>query len=1561
MSVASWIAILVFAVIILSSILALAIGFFRGLFKTSIKAVIKLLFIILWMFVTPVLAKNIVNIDLSRAGIPNFFVNGREIVVTNISETVSNIITALGFISPVNGLSIYSFLVSVTELVLCYGIFLVMMLISNLTVELISTLIYNGVFRWFYQIESFRDNIDRLNFEKGYRKNSKSLSRLAKGLLNSDGTIYNRKEKHPLLKIGGALIGFFSQLAFILVVCSPITAIFRIAEKNKENIFLFAKSLAPNQSEIINETDDFIETIANSPLSKIYTLPGGLSLDTLIMNRVATQNLYGYEINLDSLISSITDVAKPIMTNDSISYQEGLSYVTYNFSTLLSVSTIDAIISSILLPQNSSFYALIPPLIDIGIAMISANTSFTLDSLDFRNIDWSHDLEAINSIYDLVYSEAIDSIIENGDISPHNFYMNTSEYSDSKIDTLAVAARVVGSTSLIQKNAGNIINTLRTVLSAYGYDLFPDDESQYNEIDWSNEFYIIAKSFFRLLKIIDVDIQANMNFTVVQENLINSFRDKNKREVMKDILIGENGLFNLKLFNLLKKGDTVLALLDTFLTDNINGISKYTNNERFQSSVKQFNNKDVRDIKLEVSYLFSIINILSDETKPIHWDDSFSFITREEFDKETATEIYDLLQIARNSTIFSSLYPIVLESYLTNNFSSGDVNDFLFGLTPYHFNYDDEEFVNDISRVILVMPEIVNLYQKINGDYTKKEKIDALDPDSIKIFLNVLANSQFFNPTNKYIKSNEELKNINMEIILNTLFSSDIFKSLELELPTREKIASANWGTGESKITTLPSGKQVLIPQDEIANICLMIKCIKDNVDYFSLDLKDLRLADLDLVDNFEGIFDLSTAIINSDLFRESGVNALVSKLDRYFEKKNIIFSFNDLRNYAYDEKNKNKLLDDLYSLKILSPLFNKLDYTSLSFNTIPYLRSLDADEFNAFFTTLAKTNYCKDSLKDPLANFIYLSLKKFDIFDKYNLVDYSPEVFSPIPYAGSSWIKNESTKTFLIDDIEYEFNFTTNGSVRNICSLFDAIKSTFYISKLKEGDYSTLDFRSYLNSELELEKNSGYSIYSDMFIRRLFYIYSGSITNILKNNINEIPKEFFDFNVYINPDYICGNSALPAIEYGESLYDLNEMLLVMTYKLNDDELVFNRLVDLNKVFTLGESEIAQRLFNVMESIKDKKLLTHKKDNYSFSPMGNYFYNLFKNNLDVINYFVLGDNNNSSQSLLAIKEKIHFIDNESINSGSNSWAMEISKYKEILSKGNSISYDPNLYDLETYSGADLKIIYDNLNKSYLLHTYLVHRIEKFTSSYNFDQLLVGRDSQTVIPKIRFDKHLTNSDEDTKYYSHDYDIIFKLIDDELPRLDIFSQLINKTFNISFFNPAIIYLFSTLNLFEDNYHYVVASFIRNSSLDNYFSIPEKRYYLQEDLAIRIKEIFPRNDIFTSSNFLTEYEMLTSTLTKLEPLLNNNISSIQELKELVGNNYFSELMSLTYNTNYRSSLASEIVSGVLIKTFTYNSEIQNSLIPYSNYNYYSDEGVNYYYINSETGQEIDSLINN
>ena len=1561
MSVASWIALLVFVVIILSSFLALAIGFYRGLFKTSIKTVVKLLFVILWLFITPVIAKNLVNIDLTKLNIPSFKVNEKEIVVTNLSETVSNIITALDFISPINGLSIYSFIVTVSELILCYGIFFVMMLISNLIVDLISLTIYNGVFRWFYQIESFRENLDRLNHEKGYKENSKALSRLAKGLLNSDGTIYDKKEKHPLLKIGGAVLGLITQFVFVLVVCSPITAIFRIADNNKESVFLFAKNLVPSRSDIIDEADDFIETISNSPLSKLYTLPGGVHLDSLIMNQVASEKIYGYKLNLESLISSITDVAKPIMTSDSITYQEGLSYVTYNFSTLLSVSTVDAVISSMLLPQNSSFYALIPPLIDVGLAMMSANTTVSLDTLNFNNIDWSNDLKALKSIYELVYTEAIDSIIENKDISPHNFYMSTSKYSDSKISTISEAARVVGSTDLIKNNAGNIINSLRTVLSAYGYDLFPDDVSQYNEIDWSNEFYILAKSFFRLLRLIDIDIQANMNFTQVQENLIDAFRDATKREELKDILIGNNGLLDLKLFSMLKKGDTILALLDTFLTDNINGIRNYIKNERFRESVKALNYKDVSNIKLEVSYMFSIINILADENSPAHWDSEFSFITRDDFDNDTAQEIYNLLQIARNSTIFSSLYPIVLESYLTNNFSDGDVADFLFGLSPYDFNYKDEEFVDDISNIILLMPDITNLYQKLNGKYSKKEKIDALNVESIRSFLNILANSEFFNPSNTYIKGNDELKNINMEITLNTLFSSDIFKSLELELPTREKIASANWGRGLIRNVTLPSGKTIELPQDEIANICMMIKGIKENVDYFSLDLKDLHLADLDLIEDFEQIFDISSAIINSDLFRESGVNAVVSKIERYFDKNNIIFSFNDLRNYAYEEKNKYKLLDDLYSLKILSPLFNKLNYSNLAYNPIPYLRTLDADEFNVFFTTIAKTNYYKESSTDPLANFIYLSLRKFDVYNKYNLVDYSADIFSPRQYERSSWINIEQTKTFIIDEVEYEFNYTSSGSIRNLCSIFDAIKSTFYISKLRDKDFTTLDFREYFNNELELERNQGTSIYSDMFIRKLVYIYSSSISNIISSNISVIPKELFDFYIYLDPDYIYGTKALSAIEYGQSLYDLDEMLLIMTTKIND-EYVFNRLAKLDRVFTINElgDEFVSRLDTAIDSISKRTLFTTKKENSSFSPMGYYFYNLFKYNLDIIHYFTYGNTSSQNQSLLSMKEKILNVDNGSLYNEENTWLKELSYYKTIISIGNNISFDPYSYDIESHTGADLKEIYDSLNNSCLLHTYLVHRIEKYTSLFDLSNILVSNNSNISIPKLRFDNHLTNSRDDVEYYSHDYNIIFNLIDNNIPRNDIYGQLVSKQIITNTLNTSIIYLFSSLNIFEENYHYVVATIIRNSGFDSYFISPKKKYYNQDDLAIRVRELLSdQKDVLSTDIYLKEHSMLTSTLEKITLLTTNTINSTNDLRNATWNGFFSEFFLHTFDGEYRSNLSSELAAGIVTYLFNKNPNLENGLLPCSKSNYYYSNGEDFYYLTSSYGQTIDSIL--
>lgn len=1554
MSVASWIVLLVLSLIIFSSILALAIGFYRGLVKTSIKAVIKLLFVILWIFVTPVIAKNIVNINLANLGIPSFTLNGKEIVTTNLSETVSNIITALGFISPINGLSIYGFIISIAELIICYALFFTLMLVSNLVVDIVSSLVYNGLFRWFYQIETFRENLDRLRYEKSYKDNSKALSKLAKGLLNSDGSIYNRKEKHPLLKIGGAVLGFFVQVAFALVICSPLTALFRIADKNKDSIFLFAKNLVPSQSERIDQADEFIETIASSPLSKIYTLPNGLYLDSLIMNKVSSQEIYGYNINLDSLISSITDVSKPIMTSDSITYQEGLSYVTYNFSTLLSVSTIDSIISSILLPQNSSFYALIPPLIDIGLAMISANTSFSLDTLNLNNIDWSKDLEAINSIYELVYSSAIDSIVDNDNLSPHNFYMSTSKYTDSQIDAFSNAAKIVGSTNLIQSNAGNIINTLRTILSANGYDLFPSDESTYDEIDWSNEFYILARSFFRLLRLIDIDIQANMNFTLVQENLINSFKDKEKREEMKDILISENGLLDLKLFSLLKKGDTVLTMLDTFLSNNVSGIDRYIENERFVESVRTFNSRGTEDIKLEVSYMFSIINILAEETNAIHWDDDFNFITREEFDDDSAREIYDLLQIARHSVIFSSLYPIILEAYLTNNFTSSDVKDFLFGLTPYNFNYDDEEFVDDFSRVILVMPSIINLYQKINGNYSKEERIDALDVDSIKVFLSVIANSDFFNPNNRYISNSDDVKNSNMEVVLNTLFSADIFKSLELEVPSREKISNANWGSGNTYSATLPSGRVLELPSDEIANICLMLKSIKENKDYFALDLDELHLADLDKVNDFNSIFDLSSSLINSDLFKESGISAIVNKIERYFNKKNVIFSFNDLRNYAYEEEHKYKLLDDLYSLKLLSPLFNKINYTNLAVNSIPYIRTLESDELNVFFTTIAKTNYYLDNTqKDVLANFIYLAFKKFDIFGKYNLPDYSSSIFSAREY-NSSWINTTEEKSFVIDEVEYKFNYTSSGSIRNICSIFDALKSTFYISKLKEEDYSTLDFRQYLLSELELENSSGNSIFSDMFIRKLLYIYSGSILNLLSENISYLPKEFFNSYIYINPDYIYGENKVSASEYGQSLYDLDEFLLISLTKIGDNEVVFNRLYNLNNIFSINElgDEFNLRLKENIESISNRVLFTTKKESSHISPVGNYFYNLFKANSSLTKYFVLGGDNNSD-NLLKIKSLIENVDKN------NSWQEEISNYANIIYVGNNISYNPSEYNISSYSAINLKEIYDSLNNSTLLHQYMVHRIKTFVNKFNINNYLINS-SNNILHPLDFNSHLTTSSSDITYYSHDYNLIFDIMDGYLEEYNISSLISNNNLGSISSNPAMIYLVSSLNIFKDNYHYIIANMLKNEHLDKYINEPNKKYYLEDNIAIRIKEILSSSDLIKDSNIETEINLISSVLNKISVFTNLEINSASDIKNAISSNYFNQLLSSTYNGDYRSNIASELVAGLLNYLFNINTEINEYFLPYSNYNFFNDENQDYYYITSEVGLALDEIIN-
>ena len=653
-------------------------------------------------------------------------------------------------------------------------------------------------------------------------------------------------------------------------------------------------------------------------------------------------------------------------------------------------------------------------------------------------------------------------------------------------------------------------------------------------------------------------------------------------------------------------------------------------------------------------------------------------------------------------------------------------------------------------------------------------------------------------------------------------------------------------------------------------------------------------------------------------------------------------------------------MLDDLYSLKLLSNLFNNLDYNQLSKNPITYLRTINADSINAFLTTIATTNYSFDSKTDPVANIIYLSLHKFQIFDKYNLPDFSADVFNIKNYPGCSWVEATETKTIPINNVDYSFSCTSIGSVRNICSLFNKIKNDFYISKIKSGDYSSLDFRSWIIDEKVRESSLGDSVLSDMYIRKLSDIYGGYIVKKISKLIPNVPAFFFDSYRYISSSLIYGSDAINGLLLGDTLYDVNDALILLTTKINENEIVANRMSDFTSLFSLNlldnQEGLVERLSSNLKSLGKSKILSTKDTKYQFSPLGYYMYSLVEKNSEFAKFLIQGGEDSLS-NLLKVKDVIHKIDNlNSINDPYTNWQEEFSNYGELILNGNNINY--SFYDYSFNKDiATLRNIYDSLNNSELLHQYLIHRIKRICNDFNLSNYLRNTNGNIIYPLI-FNKHLTNSPEDREYYSHDYNIIFDVLSNDDNTLN--TIFLNKQLpdNITSSNAKLIYIISSLNIFKNNYHYIIYNLFNNSvfNLSKYLSSPNTYCYLEEGAITRIKEVFKSNSNFDINQDLV---LLQNTLSYLETVKDLTLNNINDIKNNLNNNFFNTLFSSTYNSEYRSFLASELAAGFTMNLFSMNNEIKNHFNPYSEYNYYFSNNTYYYYINNEVGNQIDVLI--
>ncbi len=595
-----------FGLIILLTVFGLLAGLCKGLIKTTVKTVLKAILITVFVFTTPLIAKGIGNIDISSFG-QSITVNNQAIKVTTIMDTLANIITATGIVSPMNGIALYETSFAVAYSVLSYVIFLVLMILTQILISLLTCIVYNVFVRWLVPKKETRE-------EKTFRKQNKTLFVLINGLIG----VNKKTKKH---RLSGAILGAVQEFVFACILLMPITSISRIAISNtkskdssntatknakQETTYnnygtlyqaLLSSGVIKDENRPSGDTsstfyksdwDSYIGQIENS---LVYKMLGVGGMDAKVMDKVSVTTVNGQNIPLSDLVTGTLDVAYPLLETKAIQFDTATTTITINYSTLLATTTVDATLQKFV--SNKVIMSLLPPLIDTALNYASASTNIPFSSLDFSDVDWSTDITAIKDIYTKIYDAGIKPMVSNNTFDVTKFSLSTSSYSDEQIKEIADAISSLANVNAVKNNLGLLFSNLSLLLKNTGFDVLPSEISAYDKVEWSKDLSNLVTDILKLFRLCNLDLSydlfnTNQNFQSSDNKITlavkDVLKDSDKRNQLNTLLTGDNGIFTISLLDAGKLGNLVNSSIQM-----IPSLISYTKSTSYTDAIESLN------------------------------------------------------------------------------------------------------------------------------------------------------------------------------------------------------------------------------------------------------------------------------------------------------------------------------------------------------------------------------------------------------------------------------------------------------------------------------------------------------------------------------------------------------------------------------------------------------------------------------------------------------------------------------------------------------------------------------------------------------------------------------------------------------------------------------------------------------------------------------------------------------------------------------------------------------------------------------------------------------------
>ena len=1478
-----------FAFVISLALLAGLIGFIKGIYKTTLKTIVKAILITILVFVSPYLANALGSINIQN------FVKSE--IAISLQTYVANLITDTGLFSPVNAISVYSTTFAIANSLLSFAVFLFGMIIIQLFASLLSGLIYNGIFKWFLPVENKK--------QRKKRKSKKKEDILSNGLFDDDGSVIE-KSKHywRLLRIPGAIVGALQEFVFVVILLCPISSLCSIGLKNREaiNDVLITSDIDENT---IKEVNSYMDVVSSSLIYKTTSL---FSIDNVIMDNASKVNIYGNNVSFNSLVSSLFDVANPLIKDKTISYNSALDSVTINYSALLSISSIDGIIDNLI--SNPTILSLLPPLLEMALNTFAGNYVAT-DNFNLTNIDWSNELSSIKDIYKEVYS-LVEPMINGTKFEYNNFKIETSKFTDEDIDRYVNALGELGKLESVKRNMPVIFSSIGVYLNNIGYDVFSTNSKDYDNVDWSKDLASFGNIILRFFRLINVDITSKLNLIQIKDNLLTTLKDEEKRNQIKAMIVSnENmtGILDTDLYSTISLSNILNSTLSS-----IPALKEYLEGIDINEVLKD---KSLDEYKNEMNTMFDMLDILFSEDSKIDLENLSSFDLE---DEEAISQVVSLLKVSQKSSIFNQMYPKVVKAMLFLN--EYDFSHYLYGLTPYNFNYDDSNFISDFIEVLQLLPEIEKMRSTFNDEtLSTADKLLSFDTDLMKRLLTIITGSGFFNADQRTGVNSLYQKNINIHTFISNFFSNKVFTSIGITTPSINDFQSINWISSSSE-------------KGEIDSLCEIFDDAKKNAKYLTSNEKDVK----DIEDS-SAMADMIVKGMDSKLISPSVLNIIDNSLNQYLKEMGITFDFNSLRNGIWKE-DENNIVDLIDILRIFD--FKNIDF-----------KNLDANKFNALLTTLYKMNILQeqnyDNYQDKFGYVLYKLINKF----KTTTIDVEfddPSMFQ-VETLNNDDKWSVSTSSITIKEkinnkeVTNTFEITSDGEIKSLCDFIFIIQKEKY-SSLKDSKLPTV-----LVDEIS-------PLMTSKLLRKIVSRYLENVATKL-----QVDNEFSSFILSID---FSSFSSLTSTQAQQELELFSKIYNICNDKYDGEnkiDYISSHIYSIKSCKVDESTTLYDELSEILNGMKSSALFNKKKDGYLYSPVL-YFFKGFIKKSDMEEKITLFKDDKQTDSIL---------DEILLNVKNTSNELDYLIKLIDLFDGQSDDFSFGKDSLSYEKASD---IVELMNKSDIFYRYPISLMINIFNEKNINQYLVDPKTNNVVHSLDYYVHLTNQSSDKCYWKNDLDYLLKIVyednlnsffegDDTFDDLDIASY---EDLNFIF-----LYHIGKMNLFSSSRSYLFYNLLDKASDDfdisSLFTSPSVSIYKENKQALRIEELFYTNTNLVNSNITIEeqnYKIETNIIKGIVTSLAKELKNLSTSEE-INIDFEKEMNQVFYlkenDTLYRSSFSSEILAGAMREVFkntkfmdTFSKIDSSTREKLKSFSFYEND---HYYINPLEGRGINALL--